>query len=113
MIKKMNLLILLVIVAAIAVGAFAAESTITVYYDKELGQINKLVFGNNFLGHGPMSREPLGESSSIVPRVVSVMDYGAGIWDPKRKKPVKEVIDLAKETGLSIARFPGGCGTHL
>ncbi|HEW79129.1 MAG TPA: hypothetical protein ENH34_04075 [Phycisphaerales bacterium] len=113
MIRKRNLLILLVIVAAIAVGAFAAESTITVYYDKELGQINKLVFGNNFLGHGPMSREPLGESSSIVPRVVSVMDYGAGIWDPKRKKPVKEVIDLAKETGLSIARFPGGCGTHL
>ena len=39
-------------------------------------------------------------------------DYGAGVWNPKQHRPVKEVLDLAKSAGLSIIRFPGGCGAH-
>ena len=27
--------------------------------------------------------------------------------------PVEEPINLAKEAGISVVRFPGGCGAHL
>ena len=75
---------------------FAEDNIITVYCDREIGQINNKVFGNNFLGYGG--------------RVYS--DYGAGIWDPKWSESVKEVINLAKAAGTTMLRFPGGCGTH-
>ncbi|HDZ68830.1 MAG TPA: hypothetical protein ENH43_00205, partial [Phycisphaerales bacterium] len=79
-------------------AALPDVNVIKVYYNQELGQVNKLVLGNNFLGYGTR---------------VNIMNNGAGIWDPAGKKSVKEVIDLAIAAGTSIVRFPGGCGTHL
>ena len=79
-------------------AALPDVNVIKVYYNQELGQINKLVSGNNFIGYGTR---------------VNIMNNGAGIWDPNRKESVTEVIDLAIATGTSIVRFPGGCGTHL
>jgi len=85
---------------------FAGTSAITIYYDKEIGQVNKKIYGNNFIAYDPStyenwSREYYGYS-----------DYGAGIWDPKWNEPVKEVVNLAREAGITMLRFPGGCGTH-
>ncbi|MFH1446780.1 MAG: alpha-L-arabinofuranosidase C-terminal domain-containing protein, partial [Chloroflexota bacterium] len=86
--------------------ANSQDNTITIYYNREIGQVNKKIFGNNFVGGDPvpckfMDKEYYGH-----------MDYGEGIWDPKRRVSVKDVIDLAKEAGITIVRFPGGCVTH-
>jgi alpha-N-arabinofuranosidase len=90
-------------------NAYADDYSITVSCDKEAGQVNKKVFGNNFIGY---DEAPLHEKWPWPP-AYEIMDYGAGVWDPYHKESVKEVIDLAKEAGLSIIRFPGGCGVHF
>ena len=107
--KKMILALLAIVVTVLfnVQSSFGNESVITVYTETETGRINKNVFGNNFLGYDPASYE---ERHRIY---YGLSDYGAGAWDPRQKKPVKEVMDLAKQAGLSILRFPGGCGAHF
>jgi len=82
------------------------DSTITVYYNGEVGQVNKRIFGNNFIGYDPTTYEDWTEE------YYGYSDFGAGVWDPGRKESVKDVIGLAQEAGVTIVRFPGGCGTH-
>ncbi len=82
------------------------DSLITVYCDKEVSRINKKVYGNNIIAYDPMTYEDWAKE------YYGYSDYGSGIWDPGRKRSVKEVMDLAKEAGVTIFRFPGGCGTH-
>lgn len=84
----------------------ARKTCITVYPNRNKGFVNKKVFGNNFVGYDPV---PCKFSDK---EYYGHMDYGEGIWNPKRKRPVKEVIDLAKGAGITITRFPGGCGAH-
>ena len=85
---------------------FAEKSKITIYFNKNTMPVNKYVFGNNFVGYDPVppkfsEKEYHGYS-----------DYGAGIWDSKWNESVKEVIGFAKDAGITILRFPGGCGVH-
>jgi alpha-N-arabinofuranosidase len=82
------------------------DAHITIYTSREIGQINRKVFGSNFLGYDPATYED--DRSEYY----GYSDYGAGIWDPRHKRSVKEVVVLAKDSGVSIARFPGGCGVH-
>jgi alpha-N-arabinofuranosidase len=84
----------------------ARDNVITIYCNKKIGEVNDKVFGNNFIAYDPATYE------NFNGEYYGYSDYGAGIWDPKTKMPVKEVMDLAKESGMSIIRFPGGCGTH-
>lgn len=90
-------------------SSVAENNLITVYCDRELGPVNRKIFGNNFLGHDPSqtSKEKWAQD------LKEYSDYGSGIWDPRRNSSVKEVIDLAKEAGTTVIRFPGGCGSHL
>lgn len=98
---------LLLLFYSCAIGStFAEDNIITIYYDEEIGQINEKIYGNNFIGYDPITYEDWADE------YYGYSDYGAGIWDPKWKEPVKEVVDLAKEAGVTILRFPGGCGTH-
>ena len=60
-------------------SAFAENNVITVYYNKEIGPINKRVFGNNFLGVGPV--DPIWPSYYY-----SRADYGLGIWNPQKNE---------------------------
>ncbi|MBU1006745.1 MAG: hypothetical protein KKH08_04050 [Candidatus Omnitrophica bacterium] len=85
---------------------FAKDSVIMVYCDKKIGEVNNRVFGNNQLAYDPATYE------NFNGEYYGYSDYGAGIWDPKRKRSVKEVVNLAKEAGMSVMRFPGGCGAH-
>lgn len=85
---------------------FADDNVITVFCGKEKAQINKKVFGNNLLGYDTALQYP-GR-----PHYYGHTDFGAGIWDSKWNEPVKEAIDLAKEAGINVLRFPGGCGAH-
>lgn len=90
----------------LSISCFGEEAVIEIKTDEEIGGVNKKVFGNNFIGYDPvpckfMSGEFYGYS-----------DYGAGIWDSQKRAPVKEVIDLAVSSGMTVVRFPGGCGSH-
>jgi alpha-L-arabinofuranosidase len=108
LIKKIGLIFLILLLGCSSSSeqTNVQDSTITVYYNSEIGRVNKKILGNNFVGYDPVpckfrDKEYYGH-----------MDYGEGIWDPKRGESVKEVVDLAKEAGITIIRFPGGCGTH-
>lgn len=82
------------------------DAHVTVYSARNIGQINKKVFGNNFLGYDPMTYE------DAAGEYYGYSDYGAGVWDPEGGRSVKEVVVLAREAGMSVVRFPGGCGAH-
>lgn len=71
---------------------------------KEIGVVNKLVFGNNQLGY------QYGAWEWTTPEYA---DRGSGIWDPDKNQPVPEMVKFAKDIGMTIARYPGGCGSHL
>ena len=90
-----------VIVAFVLTGAVAhaAEPAhILVRPSAQIAPVNRLVFGNNQLAYQD-AREQYG-------------NRGAGIWDPEAHAPVPEYADLAREAGLSVNRWPGGCGVH-
>lgn len=80
------------------------HAQLNLFADKPIGKVNRWVFGNNMLGYqkgGWPHAEPV------------YHDRGAGIWDPERRRPVPEMVALARNSGLSVARYPGGCGVHL
>ncbi|MGQ9789418.1 MAG: alpha-L-arabinofuranosidase C-terminal domain-containing protein [Armatimonadota bacterium] len=80
------------------------RARLILFADKTIGRVNRWVFGNNMLGYQKGSwpfAEPI------------YHDRGAGIWDPVRRRPVPEMVALARNIGLSVARYPGGCGAHL
>jgi alpha-N-arabinofuranosidase len=87
--------------------ALDSDNEIVVHCDREVGQINRKVFGINFLAHEPS----LGYSH--MKPYYGHANYGGGIWDPKGNKTVKDVIDLAINAGISIVRFPGGAKKYI
>jgi alpha-N-arabinofuranosidase len=89
--------------------ALAQHAAINVEYGVDLGAVNTGVFGNNFLGYDPLSYEAVKPDTRPY---YGFSDFGAGLWDPQDKVPVKEALDLAKGAGITVARFPGGCGSH-
>jgi alpha-N-arabinofuranosidase len=84
---------------------YADSSSITVHCNQKIGQVNRKVFGNNYLGHLEVYGNP-------PVKYFGSADYGAGVWDPKQKTSVRQTADSAKQAGAVILRFPGGCGTH-
>ena len=74
------------------------DATITVHPQAEIGKVNRLVFGNNMLAYQD-SREQYG-------------NRGAGIWDPDKRRPVAEYAELSRLAGVTVHRWPGGCGAH-
>jgi alpha-N-arabinofuranosidase len=100
LVKMKTALIIVVLVNCVVVGHLSAgENIITVDYDKEIGSINRKIFGNTLLGWDPAS---FGSGSR---HWYGNTDYGTGIWAPDRNKPVKEAVELAKKAGVSIVRF--------
>ncbi|MEN6644863.1 MAG: alpha-L-arabinofuranosidase C-terminal domain-containing protein [Armatimonadia bacterium] len=78
---------------------FAAghDATIVVHPDRVTGRVNPLIFGNNQLAY---QERP------------EYSNQGAGIWDPVRHAPVPEYVELSKQAGITIQRWPGGCTAH-
>lgn len=108
LVKKVLLKSCFFVLICVSTKLHASEqnSSINIYYTRETGTINKKVFGNNFIGYDPVA---LGDCAK---EYYGYSDYGSGVWDPKWSEPVKEVVDLAKEAGIAIIRFPGGNGSH-
>lgn len=73
---------------------------------KTSGEVNPLIFGNNMIGYDPATFEDRKDP------YYGYSNYGAGVWNPVTKDVNPDVAALAKEAGLTIARFPGGCGSH-
>mgnify|MGYP001571446392 CR=1 FL=1 len=69
---------------------------ITVDFTKENGAVNPKVYGSNLLGH----------------EGAKAANYGYGLWDGKWGGMQEEPLRLAKEAGMTMVRFPGGCGSH-
>ena len=74
----------------------ATTGKITIDLTKEEGAVNPKVYGSNLLGHE-------GEKTA---------NYGYGLWDGKWGGIHEEPLRLAKEAGVTMVRFPGGCGSH-
>ncbi len=96
---------LTLLVPASDATAQAPDALITIHVGRVLGPVNKLVFGGNVSSYDPYMI--FGAQHRY-----SSTDYGHGLWDPDARRCVGEPIALAKAIGMSIARFPGGCGVH-
>lgn len=88
------------------IGHVKADS-ITIDFNSELGPVNRFVLGNNMLGHAWVW-DP--DQSTFVARDHHV--NGQGVWDISTYSSVPELVDFAKDIGMSYVRFPGGCGVH-
>lgn len=85
---------------------WAGMHKITVDANQTLGQVNRKLFGNNFLGYDPLTVKFSDQSYP------GHMNYGEGLWDPVNRQPVQTTVDLARAAGITTVRFPGGCGSH-
>lgn len=99
-----SILVFLFVLILGNLDAFAEKTGIFINPAKVLGPVNRKVFGNNFLGYGPAPHETPDKEH------YACSDYGAGIWDPMLKRSVEDVVDLARNSGTTVARFPGGDG---
>jgi alpha-N-arabinofuranosidase len=73
--------------------------------DTVIGPVPPFVSGNNIVATdgypawGPQ-REPFYGQT------------GDGIWNPNTRQPVPELVAVARETGVRLMRYPGGCNVH-
>jgi len=97
-----RMLLILVLLASISTtdDAYSGDSSIIVYYNRDIGLVNRKIFGNNFKSRDPVHTGTLPYYSNS--------DYGSGVWDPKWSKPNKTVMNLAKEAGVSVVRYAVG-----
>ncbi|MDR3688061.1 MAG: alpha-L-arabinofuranosidase C-terminal domain-containing protein [Fimbriimonas sp.] len=81
-----------------------AGATIEIDAGKVVGAANPMVLGGNLIDY---QKGGYGDPSQ------AGTDEGEGIWDPAKRRPVPEMVELARAAGIKIARWPGGCGAHL
>ncbi len=83
----------------------ASPAKITVDPKKVLGPVPRFVFGHN-VEAADTQYIFSSKSNPIMGRT------GDGLWDPKRRRAVPEVLAMSKEIGAAMLRYPGGCLTH-
>jgi len=93
-------LMALVACAVLARSMFAADerADITVKVSSDRGPVNRRVLGNNALAYLHAKEQ--------------YSRRGSGMWDPERQAPVAPMMKLAREAGVTMLRWPGGCGVH-
>jgi alpha-N-arabinofuranosidase len=81
------------------------EASISIDAGKEIGEVPKFILGQN---------TEAGDAYHIFgnEHTYGVTRTGSGIWDPVAGKPEPKMLTAARETGMAILRFPGGCLTH-
>ncbi len=97
MARHVPALVALACVATLPVWA-QRQAAITVRPQAIVGPVNPLVFGNNMLAYQGGRDE--------------YSNRGAGIWDPEKRAPVAQCVELSKLAGVTVHRWPGGCGAH-
>ena len=102
--KMVKPLMLLATTLPLAVNA---GPEITVDAAKPLGPVKKYLFGHNV-----ESADPRGIFTDTFNAKTFDKQYirnAEGFWDPVAQKPCMPVVDLAKTTGMTMLRYPGGC----
>lgn len=67
--------------------------------------VPRFVFGQNLEAADP--KGIFGPNSNTVQSRT-----GDGFWDPVARRPVPEVLAFAKDIGVTVMRYPGGCLAH-
>lgn len=82
------------------------QATITIHAAGTGTPVNRLVFG-----HGNIEA---GDTSGIhgVRTNIDFLRTGAGVWDSAAMRPSETFLHHARETGMSLLRYPGGCIAH-
>lgn len=101
MVVRNRAFLLLLLSFYLANPAFAENNIIKIFAGKDVSEINKKVFGNNLLGYDTSLRYKNLRKKPYYGHA----DYGTGIWNPEAKETVSEVVELAKDAGISIVRF--------
>lgn len=96
-----NLTLLMIVVC------YVNAENITIDVNADLGPVNRFVLGNNMLGF-TWAWDP--DHSTFVARDHYI--NGQGVWDISTYSSEPELVDFAKDIGMSYVRFPGGCGVH-
>lgn len=82
-----------------------AESVITLNPAKKLHPVNRNILGNNQLSYPNLQNMPTNGNNFSA-------DKAYGVWDPVKRAPVPEMVAFAKNAGIKVQRYPGGCGSH-
>ena len=69
------------------------------------GKVNRRVFGSNLVA---ADDKDVYRDFTYLPAVRT----GCGIWDDKTGRPVQGTVDIAREMGMSVIRYPGGNIAH-
>ena len=87
---RLSKFVLVMLLPLVGIGlsreASAASPAITLLADRSLGPISPLLRGANHRYH----------------------DCGTGSWDCASRRPVLQVVEAARASGITILRFPGG-----
>ncbi|NQT51032.1 hypothetical protein HQ576_03225 [bacterium] len=91
---------------ALAASAHAAQE-VRIHIDpgRTVGRVNPLIFGNNQLGYDLAHRGRPGDRAYAL--------HGADLYFPESRRLNPAMVRLAREMGITIDRWPGGCGVHL
>lgn len=82
----------------------SAESHIAVR-NEVIRPVDRRIFGTNQIaGVNRLNRVFGGKNQTY--------DLGMGIWDPEMDAPQPEMVAFAKDAGITVHRWPGGCRTH-
>jgi len=79
------------------------DASIVVDVSRVVGRANRRVFGGNLVAY---QKGAYGDTSP------ASTNEGQGVWDPVRRRPVPQMLQVMQEAGMSVARWPGGCATH-
>ncbi len=81
-----------------------AENYIRLESVKSQADVNRCLFGANFLSYDP-SRECV---DNWAKGYKGFSNFGSGLWDSKKKSPTLTVSEYVKMSRLGVGRFPGG-----
>lgn len=88
-----------------ATSPAGGSASLTVNAGQKLGQVPRLVFGQNI--------ESADNKGIFEPTTdLWLLQTAKGHWDPVNRVPVAEVVEHARDLGMSALRYPGGCLTH-
>jgi len=100
----------LALVSLVQADEALPEATIHVDASHVLGPVNRQVLGQGIeAAYGDGIFTPFGSS---FPWMANKIRTGDGLWDPEQKHVYPEVLAAAKDIGLSMLRYPGGCLNH-
>jgi len=105
--KKYLFVFLYNLTLLMTVVCYVNAENITIDVSADLGPVNRFVLGNNMLGF-TWAWDP--DQSTFVARDHYI--NGQGVWDISTYSSEPELVDFAKDIGMSYVRFPGGCGVH-